>query len=71
MKHQLLGGFWDDAQMYKVKSISGYTIESAKANEACVSFSVEVGHYNPKGGVLALNVQWAGDELKIVGHDCS
>ena len=69
-KHELIGSSWAIGSVYKVKNITDFEIRRANADGACVAFTVSVGRSAPKWGVLPLELQWAGDKLKIIGHDC-
>ena len=62
---------WAIGAVYQIWNISDFDIRRANANGACVAFTVSVGQSAPKWGVLPLELQWADDKLKIIGHDCN
>lgn len=70
-KHELIESSWAIGAVYQVWNISDFDIRRANANGACVAFTVSVGQSAPKWGVLPLELQWADDKLKIIGHDCN
>lgn len=68
-KHELITPR-NDSEGLRVKSIVDFTISRADADGACVAFNVSVGRSVSTYGTLPLELQWAGDQLKIIENDC-